>query len=68
MTSKDWALWHRLIDEAKKLMNEIDTAKQEKTKERRRNKALENLLKARELYPLQDKENEILETSLKDNN
>ena len=67
MTDKDWSLWHRLINEAKKLMNEIDTAKQEKTKERRKNKALENLLKAKDLYPLQETENKLLDTLLKDN-
>ncbi len=66
MTDKDWHLWHRLIDESKKLLTEIDNAKREETKARWKQKALSNLLQARELYPLQDRENEMLETLQKD--
>lgn len=66
MSDKDWQLWHRLINEAKRLIKEIDTAKQEKTKEKRKKKALENLLQAKGLYPLLDKESMMLETLLND--
>jgi hypothetical protein len=66
MTDKDWQLWHRLINESKKLLETIDTAKKEETKERWRKKAKENLLTAREMYPLQKRESENLDILLKD--
>lgn len=56
MTNKDWNFWHGLINESKKLFEGLDSAKREATKERWKKKALENLLKAEELYPLQEKE------------
>ncbi len=65
LTEKDWQLWHRLINESKKLLTKIDTAKQEKTKIRWKKKSLDNLLKAKDIYPLQDEEEKILEKLLK---
>ena len=61
MTDKDWLLWHRLISESERLLAGLSSAKREATKIKRQDKALKNLLKADELYPLQEKEKAIAE-------
>ena len=58
MTNKDWQLWHRLGNEAKKLLENLETAKREDTKVKWKQKALENIKIANEMYPFNDREME----------
>lgn len=55
MTDKDWQLWHRLRSEAEKLLKNIETAKREETKQKWKQKALENIRIINEMYPLSEK-------------
>ncbi|MDR2904367.1 MAG: hypothetical protein LBU73_00175, partial [Helicobacteraceae bacterium] len=61
MTKKDWQLWHRLLDEAKKLLTNLETAKREETKIKWKQKALENIRIANEMYPLNEREMDTLQ-------
>jgi hypothetical protein len=58
MTDKDWQLWHRLRSEAEKLLKNLATAKREETKEKWKQKALENIKTANEMYPFNDRDME----------
>jgi len=56
MTDKDWQLWHRLRSEAKKLLENLATAKREETKVKWKQKALENIKMANEMYPFNERD------------
>ena len=56
MTRKDWQLWHRLLREAEKLLENVETAKREETKIKWKQKALENIRIINEMYPLNEGE------------
>ena len=56
MTDKDWQLWHRLRSEAKKLLENLATAKREETKVKWKQKALENIKTANEMYSFNERD------------
>jgi len=56
MTDKDWQLYFRLKNEAEKLLKSIETARREETKIKWKQKALENLKMANEIYPINERE------------
>ena len=61
MTDKDWQLWHRLKNEAEKLLKNLDTAKREETRLKWKQKACENIKAANEIYPINEREMEVFQ-------
>lgn len=60
MTNSDWIMWHRLRDEARTLIEGLNSLKTESAKSKRSIKIGEKLKSANELYPL-DYENWMME-------